>query len=97
VSLVAENYPCVVPMICIHDLIHSPLFVCFRCIQEPIRKVIGNNGKYVQAKGLNLDPVDQSLVCESTHNKEKFKLKYDKLVIAVGVKTNTFGIDRLVI
>ena len=66
----------------------------FRCIQEPIRKVLGRNGNFVQAKGLSLDPEEKSLVCESTHDSEKFKIKYDKLVIAVGVKTNTFGIDR---
>ena len=66
----------------------------FRCIQEPIRKVLGKNGNFVQAKGLSLDPEDKSLICESTHDNEKFKIKYDKLVIAVGVKTNTFGIER---
>ena len=66
----------------------------FRAIQEPIRKVLGKNGNFVQAKAIALDPEDKSLVCESTHDQEQFKLKYDKLVIAVGVKTNTFGIDR---
>lgn len=68
----------------------------FRCIQEPIRKVLGKNGNFAQAKGLSLDPREKTLVCESTHDQEKFKIRYDKLVIAVGVKTNTFGIKSIV-
>lgn len=28
----------------------------FRCIQEPIRKVLGANGNFVQEKALSLDP-----------------------------------------
>jgi NADH dehydrogenase FAD-containing subunit len=66
----------------------------FRAIQEPIRKVLGKNGNFVQAKAMSLDPKEKSLICESTHDKQKFKIKYEKLVIAVGVKTNTFGIKR---
>jgi NADH dehydrogenase FAD-containing subunit len=66
----------------------------FRAIQEPIRKVLGKNGNFVQAKAMGLDPQEKSLICESTHDKQKFKIKYEKLVIAVGVKTNTFGIKR---
>lgn len=66
----------------------------FRAIQEPIRKVLGKNGNFVQAKAVGLDPDEKSLICQSTHDNEKFKIKYDKLVIAVGVKTNTFGIER---
>ena len=66
----------------------------FRAIQEPIRKVLGKNGNFVQAKAMELNHKEKSLICESTHDQEKFKIKYDKLVIAVGVKTNTFGIDR---
>jgi NADH dehydrogenase FAD-containing subunit len=33
-------------------------------------------------------------LCESIHN-ELFEVEYDKLVIAVGVKTNTFGIESI--
>jgi len=68
----------------------------FRAIQEPIRKVLGKNGNFVQAKAMGLDPQEKSLICESTHDKQKFKIKYEKLVIAVGVKTNTFGIKSIV-
>jgi NADH dehydrogenase FAD-containing subunit len=59
----------------------------FRCIQEPIRTVLGTNGHFIQAKARSLDPVNKKLICESVHN-DIFELEYDKLVIAVGVKTN---------
>lgn len=59
----------------------------FRCIQEPIRTVLSNQGRFLQAKARSLDPVAKKIVCESVHN-DKFELEYDKLVIAVGVKTN---------
>lgn len=72
----------------------------FRCIQEPIRKVLGNNGKFVQAKAQSINPRDKTILCESIYNDEtnlpeRFMIKYDKLVIGVGVKTNTFGIDSI--
>jgi NADH dehydrogenase FAD-containing subunit len=67
----------------------------FRAIQEPIRKVLGANGNFVQAKAQKLDPDTKTLICESTHDNETFAIKYDKLVIAVGVKTNTFGIESI--
>lgn len=34
-------------------------------------------------------------MCESIHDQKDFELDYDKLVIAVGVKTNTFGIKSI--
>lgn len=68
----------------------------FRAIQEPIRKVLGTNGNFVQAKAIDVDPDEKTLICESTHDQEKFKIQYEKLVIAVGVKTNTFGIKSIV-
>jgi NADH dehydrogenase FAD-containing subunit len=33
-------------------------------------------------------------VCEASNHQE-FEISYDKLVIAVGVKTNTFGIESI--
>ena len=66
----------------------------FRCIQEPVRTVLGPKGNYIQAKARELDPKNKVLICESVHN-DVFKLEYDKLVIAVGVKTNTFGIPSI--
>jgi NADH dehydrogenase FAD-containing subunit len=49
----------------------------------------------VQAKAKSLDPETKTLVCRSTYDKKEFAIKYDKLVVAVGVKTNTFGIDTM--
>ena len=60
----------------------------FRCIQEPVRSVLDpKNGKFVHAKARKLDPINKTIQCESVHN-DIFDVEYDKLVIAVGVKTN---------
>ncbi len=59
----------------------------FRCIQEPIRTVLGPRGKFIQAKARSLDPENKKIICQSVHN-DTFELEYDKLVIAVGVQTN---------
>jgi NADH dehydrogenase len=66
----------------------------FRCVQEPIRSVLGPNGKFLHAKARSLDPENKKLKIESVHN-DIFEIDYDKLVIAVGVKTNTFGIPSI--
>jgi NADPH-dependent 2,4-dienoyl-CoA reductase/sulfur reductase-like enzyme len=66
-----------------------------RCIQEPIRTVLDpKNGHYLQAKARSVDTVNKIVQCESVDNL-MFDLEYDKLVIAVGVKTNTFGIESI--
>lgn len=65
-----------------------------RCIQEPIRTILGPKGSYVQAKARKLDTKNKKITCESIHN-DTFEIDYDKLVIAVGVKTNTFGIESI--
>lgn len=65
-----------------------------RVIQEPVRSVLGPKGQYVHAKARSVDPSKKTIVCESV-NQETFELPYDKLVIAVGVKTNTFGIESI--
>lgn len=59
------------------------------------RTILGPKSDYVQAKAQSLDTVNKKLTCESTHGKEIFEVEYDKLVIAVGVKTNTFGIQSI--
>jgi NADH dehydrogenase FAD-containing subunit len=64
----------------------------FRCIQEPIRTVLGPKGQFIQAKARSLDPVNKTLICESVHN-DTFEIEYDKLVIAVGVKTNVRSVQ----
>jgi NADH dehydrogenase FAD-containing subunit len=38
---------------------------------------------------------NKKVFCEAIHDKQEFVVDYDKLVIAVGVKTNTFGIDSI--
>jgi NADH:ubiquinone reductase (non-electrogenic) len=70
----------------------SPLL--HRAIQEPVRTILGPNGTYLQAKARTLDPVNKKIICDSIHN-DVFEIEYDKLVIAVGVKTNTFGIESI--
>jgi NADH dehydrogenase FAD-containing subunit len=68
----------------------------FRCIQEPIRTVLGPKGSFVHAKARSLDPVNKKIICESVHN-DVFEIEYDKLVIAVGVKTNVGIYYRLIL
>ena len=63
----------------------------FRSIIEPIRG--SRSGlKYYQAKCISVAAKDSTVVCETTQGQEKFELKYDYLVIAVGAVNNTFGI-----
>jgi NADH dehydrogenase/NADH:ubiquinone reductase (non-electrogenic) len=66
----------------------------FRCIQEPVRAILSRNGEYLQAKAHSIDPARKKIVCETAH-KDIFEIDYDKLIIAVGVKTNTFGIESI--
>lgn len=49
----------------------------------------------MQAKARSLDIQNKKVICESLVQNDIFELEYDKLVIAVGVKTNTFGIDSI--
>lgn len=60
-----------------------------------IRTVLGPKGEYFQAKARALDTDNKRILCESVHDNEEFELEYDKLVISVGVKTNTFGIETI--
>lgn len=59
------------------------------------RNTLGPSSSYVQAKATSLDPKNKKIMCESIFDKKGFELDYDKLVIAVGVKTNTFGIESI--
>jgi NADH dehydrogenase FAD-containing subunit len=54
--------------------------------------VLGPKGQFIQAKARSLDPVNKTLICESVHN-DTFEIEYDKLVIAVGVKTNVRSVQ----
>ena len=66
----------------------------FRCVQEPVRTVLGPNGHFLHAKARSLDPDTKTITIQSVHD-DQFEIQYDKLVIAVGVKTNTFGIPSI--
>jgi NADH dehydrogenase FAD-containing subunit len=75
-----------------------------RCIQEPIRSILqtpsaNTNSNFIQAKATSINVDDQTVVCQSiqSHNNgyDTFTVPYDKLVIAIGVKTNTFGIKSI--
>lgn len=59
------------------------------------RNALGPSSKYIQAKARKLNPEKKTILCESIHDQEEFTIDYDKLVIAVGVKTNTFGIESI--
>jgi NADH dehydrogenase FAD-containing subunit len=65
-----------------------------RAIQEPVRSILGPNGTFLQAKATRLDTKNKKIVCQSIHD-DTFEIDYDKLVIAVGVKTATFGIESI--
>ncbi len=77
----------------------------FRAIQEPVRTLAGLN--YTQAKALNIDFAKKVIQCKASYTTEglpedsestltrQFEVSYDKLVIAVGTKTNTFNIPGI--
>lgn len=62
----------------------------FRCIQEPVRRLEGVS--YDQAKARSIDVVRGTVQAEDIfpHSRGGFEQPFDKLVIAVGCKTNTF-------
>lgn len=68
----------------------------FRVIQEPIRNL--GNIEYMQAKAKSVDFDRKVVKCEGTHTmmgRSEFEIPYDKLVISVGVKTNTFNTNNV--
>ena len=74
----------------------------FRCVQEPVRTIKGI--QYVQAFATNIDFKSKGVKCidvyEHYENNVKqarnvFELPYDKLVLAVGCKSNTFGVPGI--
>ena len=78
----------------------------FRCVQEPVRTILGVH--YHQAQAKTIDFEGQEIACSdvySHYQKGKpftdkreisFTVPYDKLVIAVGTKSNTFGVPGLI-
>jgi len=69
----------------------------YRSITEPIRE-INRNVKFFEATGTSIDPVKQSVTCESvvcdgnSCEIEDFVVDYDRLIVMIGAQTNTFGI-----
>ena len=77
----------------------------FRSVQEPIRTIPSVN--YHQAKAKTIDFENQNVTCTDVYayydqetgesDKERnFVVPYDKLVVAVGTKSNTFNVPGLV-
>ena len=73
----------------------------FRCVQEPIRTITGVHYHQANAKTINFDTQEISCADVYSHYQKgkpltekreiNFVVPYDKLVIAVGTKSNTFG------
>ena len=65
----------------------------YRSITEPMR---ASNPlvDYYEAQALKIDARGKTLVCESKHDGEEreFRVKYDYLVVGVGMEANTFGV-----
>jgi len=72
----------------------------FRCVQEPIRTL--KDVKYIQAVANKVDFTNKSVECEGVYKqfdkqagdtvRRSFSLEYDKLILAMGTKSNTFGV-----
>lgn len=65
----------------------------FRCVQEPVRTIKGVH--YIQAAARNMDFEKKIIHCEEVYESREFDVDYDKLVIAVGTKSNTFSVPGI--
>lgn len=69
----------------------------YRSITEPVRE-INLKVNYLEATATYIDPDTNTVECESVMcdgnscTIEDFSIQYDRLVVAVGAQTNTFGI-----
>jgi NADH dehydrogenase FAD-containing subunit len=68
----------------------------FRCIQEPIRTI--DNLNYYQARLSKINKEKKTITCEDfarnqdvSQEHQLFDVEYDKLILAMGVRTNTFN------
>ena len=78
----------------------------FRCVQEPVRTISGIHYHQAEAKAISFKT--QEIFCNDVYGHYQpgkpvtdkkmisFNVPYDKLVIAVGTKSNTFGVPGLV-
>ena len=76
---------------------HHPHLSHYRCVEEPVRTIPGVH--YHQANATTIDFNNQIIECKDfyTHYETNYKdlyfdLQYDKLAVAVGQKSNTFGL-----
>ena len=77
----------------------------FRSVAEPVRTIQpalarGPDSYYFLAQCTDIDPANRQVHCESVLDEhtgvsggDKFRVAYDKLVIATGAEATTFGID----
>ncbi len=66
-----------------------------RCVQEPVRTISGVD--YHQARATSIDLSSRVVHCTDVYQHAgggflSFQLPYDKLVVAVGTKSHTFGV-----
>ena len=76
----------------------------FRCAQEPVRTI--KDCHYVQAVANSVDFDKKIVNCASFYKhftgerenpiREEFDVEYDKLILAMGTKSNTFGVPGIV-
>ncbi|KAL4428590.1 hypothetical protein ABPG77_008902 [Micractinium sp. CCAP 211/92] len=68
-----------------------------RSIVEPVRAVLGNKGKFFEAKCTDINPEEKTIVAcfpeDAGFPEACFKIAYDHLVIGVGSVNNTFNIE----
>lgn len=68
-----------------------------RSIVEPVRAVLGDKGKFYEAKCTEILPEERSIVAcfpeDAGFPEACFKVPYDILVLGVGCVNNTFGIQ----
>ena len=65
----------------------------FRSIIEPVRNTKFRDDHHFQlAKAAKLHVDKCMVVCESVLNNKRYEVSYDKLVIAVGARSNTFNV-----
>jgi NADH:ubiquinone reductase (non-electrogenic) len=62
----------------------------FRSIIEPIRNL--RKAEFIQAYCINIDKINNRILCEDSDTKKQFELSYDLLVVSVGEITNTYNI-----
>ncbi|CAM9636127.1 unnamed protein product [Chrysoparadoxa australica] len=62
----------------------------FRCIEEPVRTIKGC--RYLQAEAQDIDFESKVIKCKEVFGGGVFDMEFDKLIIAAGAVTNTFGV-----